>query len=175
MKNKFLLIAVSVFFLSSCSDMRYAGMQKVKQNPSATIAQNENEKISTPEIKAIQPKNEEVVLNNSEVNSVVINENNKTFANKTPKKSDRFKQSKTKKTINNTPENPTKISQKNALEHNQTINQSHIEKGSWLWYIIVGLVFLLIGSIITGIVGNILWIVGIVLLVYGLLVLLEVL
>ena len=49
-----------------------------------------------------------------------------------------------------------------------------VEKGSWLWFIVVGIVFLILAAIIPWVLGWLLYVVGCILIIYGLLMLLGI-
>lgn len=182
MKTRLLLPALALLFvLSSCSNVRFGHVPKVKAKKQTAVAQKSPEKknITAPEVIESKKQPATDVVANYEIPG------NTDFLPAAPLKStDKTTAPKTTVT------KPAKADKTNSLQEilspKQLKKLKKVEKmaatkeanHSWLWYIVIGLVLLLIGAILAsiglGLVGWIFWLVGVIAIIYGLLVLIDV-
>lgn len=175
MKFKVVVLLLSVVFLASCSNSRYGRIPKAKkQKHSVAKKQFKKNKLNTLELVAIKRtiqatdfQNPELVLNKVEA----VNVEGKKIASKRGAKTT-IAAPTVVKNIDAVKQilKPNKIKQ---LEKNT--NTKEIAKGSWLWYVIVGIVLILIGGLIGTVIGSIFYIVGVIAVILGLLILLGLL
>lgn len=172
MKSKIVVLLLSVVFLASCSSSRYGRIPKAKKKKhTAAVKQFKKNKLNTVELAAIKKtaqnsaiEKAEVVLNKPQ--SINISKRNAT-ANALTKVTLTTKSASKKVASIKQILKPNKIKQ----TEKQTSTKD-IEKGSWLWYIVVGLVLLLVAALLSGLIGYIFYVAGVVAVVLGLLMLL---
>lgn len=180
MKTRLLLPALALLFvLSSCSNVRFGHVPKVKAKKQTAVAQKSPEKknITAPEVIESKKQPATDVVANYEIPG------NSDFLPATPLKStDKTTAPKTMVT------KPTKADKTNSLQEILSPKQlkklkkaekmtatKKVEKGSWLWFIIVGLVLILIAVILPIPVLNwLIYVIGVILIIYGLLMFLDI-
>lgn len=178
MKTRFLLFAASLLILSSCSS-RYGYMPKGKKQKH-TVAKKEFRKKKIAPIEGITIKRPDNVSNYQQPEVAVVEvEPSKVKRTKTntvaAKKANNHKEVKTPvqaKTRDFVLSPPTieKINKAKELTEQQDTKAAH----SWLWYLIVGLIFLLLAALLIWPFGWIFYVIGVICIVIGLLALLGI-
>lgn len=171
--NYFVMLGLSAtLMLASCSQQRYANRATVRVNDEAKEQVKEEKK----EVAAITPKQTEIAkpeLKQEEAKAIKPE-------NATPRPKEVLKQLTSKESgryIRQVVKDPQKIKDLVVKEDNQTKREFQANTGAdmsstWLRWIIIGLVLVLIGIIIPGELGWIFYLIGSVLIVIGLIFLL---
>jgi len=178
MKTSITLIAVAfVLVLSSCSGARYGHLPMVKRQKQA-VAQHTPHKKRLNTKTTVVPKKIEIekAVTNDEINTNYV-----VAVPPAPSKNNDFTfKSRKNRTEKNISEEQTIVKEHSLSpwDANKNLKNSAAEKQmvehNWLWYIIVGLIFLLLAAIIPWTLGWIFYIVGVIAIIIGLLALLGI-
>jgi hypothetical protein len=182
MKNRLLLPALTLLFiLSSCSNMRFGHVPKLKPKKQTAVAQRTPEKKNITVSEVIESKKQPAtkVVANYEV------PNNADFSPAAPLTStDKTTAPKTtvtkpaKKDKTHSLQELLSPKQIKKLKKSEKMAATKEANHNWLWYIVVGIVLILIGAVLAaielGLIGAIFWLVGVIAIIYGLLIFIDV-
>lgn len=173
MKTKIATLILSIVFLASCSSSRYGSVPKVRKHNQTVAQQPTKKKHQIAETEGIASKPVEINTQNTatEIPLAPQKQNIATM----PAPSNTVATPTTPKTVEKGLDikerlSPRQIKKLEKLKKHTDAKE--IAKGSWLWFIVVGIVFLILAAIIPWVLGWLLYIVGCVLIIYGLLMLL---
>lgn len=176
MKLRVITLLVTVALLASCSS-RYGYMPKGKKQKH-TVAKKEFRKKKIAPVEGItikRPDNgsnyQQPEITVAEVEPIKIERTEKqnTVAPNTPKK-DAASPIVVKKA-----ERLKQILKPNRTQKvEKQSDTKEVARGSFLWYLIVGLVLILIGALLPGVVGYIFYVVGVIAIIFALLILLGI-
>ena len=180
MKTKIAILILSIVFLASCSSSRYGSVPKVRKH-NQTVAQK-------------PAKKKQVIAETEEIASKPVDINTEIAAAEiplAPQKQDIATMPAPSNTVAATPApapktvetikkgldikerlSPRQIKKLEKLKKHTSTKE--VEKGSWLWYVVVGLILVIIGAIIPWVLGWIIYVVGTIAIIYGLLMLLGI-
>lgn len=172
MKSNLLIVLLVSLFLASCSGSRYGHMPKVKKGNNNTQAQKTYKKkeiaplvnVAGKTIQTASPAAQEVTF-------TAINTPTESPKQITPNKKSLRQIVKTNKGEESTLIPAITLKVKKLTK---TKAQNEERSRSWLWYIVVGIIFILIGALIGTIIGSILYLVGVIAIIFGLLALLGI-
>ncbi len=171
MKIRIIALLLSVAFLASCSSSRYGRIPKGKKQKHV-VAKKQFRKKRVKQVEGVVAKkpsaNYELETTQLAISKVEV-----------PKKTQKVnsKRETTQALVQNSNEQNTikQILKPNKTRKVEKEAESHeVANGSWLWYVIVGIVLMLIGALIP-VVGWVFYVVGVIAVIYGLLKLLGIL
>lgn len=168
MKVRFLLPAIVLLLvLSSCSNMRFGHVPKVKAKKQETVAQKPTKKQKVAQLPALEVKQDglQAVEPDYSIQHPVVASPMTVSPEKTTTVT--TEQAPVKGDNTSTVLSP-KIQKKIKKIENLTATKK-VEKGSWLWFVIVGLVLVLLGVIIPWVLGWLFYVIGVICIIYGLL------
>ena len=176
MKAKIVILILSVVFLASCSNMRYGHMPKAKKQKHAVAKTPEKKKEHLAETEGIAAKPAEVA--STPIAAEIPLAPQKTVIGTMPAPAKETATPavapQTVEKANNVKEQLSPRQVKKLEKLKKQAETKEIAKGSWLWYVVVGLVLVIIGAIIPWILGWIFYVVGLIAILYGLLMLLGI-
>lgn len=176
MKAKIVILILSVVFLASCSNMRYGHMPKAKKQKHAVAKTPEKKKEHLAETEGIAAKPAEVA--STPIAAEIPLAPQKTVIGTMPAPAKETATPavapQTVEKANNVKEQLSSRQVKKLEKLKKQAETKEIAKGSWLWYVVVGLVLVIIGAIIPWILGWIFYVVGLIAILYGLLMLLGI-
>ena len=175
MKTRIITLVLSIVFLASCSSSRYGRIPKAKKQKHTVAKKQKQFKKNTKSVELIAIKKAtekldveapEVVLSKIEA----VNVNGTKTVTKAPEQTTLATPSVAKKI-----DALKQVLKPNKVEKLKKQSESkEISKGSWLWYVVVGIVLMLIGALIP-IVGWVFYVIGVIAVIIGLLILLGLL
>lgn len=174
MKIRIIALVLSIAFLASCSSSRYGRIPKAKKQKHV-VAKKQFRKKKVKQTEEISAKKPIVAI---EIQTPQLSSNNIVVEYKTQTKATQKNNKTTVPTAVQNVENRESIQQilkpnKTQKIEKETKNQE-VKKGSWLYYVVVGIVLLLVGGLIGTIIGWLLVVAGTLAIIYGLLVLLGI-
>lgn len=175
MKTKIAIFALSIVFLASCSSSRYGSVPKVRKHNQTLAQQPTKKKHQIAETEGIASKPAEINTQNTSTEIPLAPQKQNIATMPAPAKNSASAATPT------TVEKGLDIQQQLSPRHIKKLEKlkkhtatKEVAKGSWLWYVIVGLILVILGAIIPWVLGWLLYVVGCVAIIYGLLILLGI-
>jgi Flp pilus assembly protein TadB len=178
MKAKVLIMLLAGMLAFASCGTRYGHVPKVKGKQQHTaVKKTTKEKQRQQETAVtIEPKKDAVAIAEG---STAVNTEQAVAPTSTQKVKTRKNRTQAAETVAPAPEQAGTV-----LKPNDTRKLERIKKQlkqnegssvhSWLWYIIIGVIFILLAAIIGGLVGYILYVVGVIAIIFGLLALIGI-
>ncbi len=175
MKTKIATLILSIVFLASCSSSRYGSVPKVRKHNQTVAQKPAKKKQQIAETEGIASKPAEIATQNT-VAEIPLAPQKQNIATM-PAPSNTVATPTAPKTV----EKGVDIKERLSPRHIKKLEKlkkytstKEVQKGSWLWFIVVGIVFLILAAIIPWVLGWLLYVVGCILIIYGLLMLLGI-
>lgn len=168
MKTRILLPALALLLvLSSCSNMRFGHVPKVKAKKQETVAQKPAKKHKVAQLPALEGKEEglQAVEPDYSIQQPVV----ASPMTVSPEKTTTVTTEQAPLKSDNTATTLSPKIQKKIKKIESLTATKKVEKGSWLWFVIVGIVLVLLGVIIPWVLGWLFYVIGVICIIYGLL------
>ena len=179
MKAKIVILILSVVFLASCSNMRYGHMPKAKKQKHAVAKTTEKKKEHLAETEGIAAKPAEVA--STPIAAEIPLAPQKTVIGTIPAPAKETATPavapQTVEKANNVKEQLSPRQVKKLEKLKKQTETKEIAKGSWLWYVVVGLVLVILAYVVymaIPLLGWLLYLAGCLAILYGLLMLLGI-
>lgn len=176
MKIRIITLVLSIVFLASCSSSRYGRIPKGKKQKHVVAkkqfrkkkAYSAQELLQAKDLQEITAVNAEKEINIKEVEPLTPQQAREIVAQQNTQNV-KVEKNQLRQTIK-------EILKPNSTKKQEAQNQTNeIQKGTWLWYIVVGLVLFIVAVILPGLIGALFYIASLIAILIGLLMLLGIL